>query len=99
MAVVYGYIYLMFSLITQVFKDYYGSPTNLTGLAFSGLGIGSIIGIALTTTISDRHIKRRKQAEGVTAKPEYRLQFVPLGAVLVPAGLFIYGWTVVYHIN
>ena len=30
-------------------------------------------------------------------KPEYRLRPLPVGAVLLPVGLFIYGWTAEYH--
>ncbi len=30
-------------------------------------------------------------------KPEYRLRSMPVGAILLPAGLFIYGWTAEYR--
>ncbi|KAI0882357.1 bicyclomycin resistance protein [Annulohypoxylon maeteangense] len=103
MAVTYGYLYLMFTTMTEVFQEYYGFTTSTVGLAFLGLGVGSMIGIILFSGTSDRYIQRKAaqadaeaQATGGTKagmKPEYRLPLLPLGAVFIPAGLFIYGWT------
>ena len=98
LAIVYGYLYLMFSSITQVFEENYGFASNIVGLVFLGLGVGSIIGIGLTSGTSDRNIKRLK-AKGQLVKPESRLQLVPVGGFLLPAGLFIYGWTCEYHVH
>ncbi|KAI5927548.1 MFS general substrate transporter [Camillea tinctor] len=98
MAVVYGYLYLMFSSITQVFQETYGFTPNLAGLAFLGLGVGSIIGIAVVSLTSDRQVKKQIEATG-SAKPEIRVQTVPIGNILLPAGLFIYGWTAEYHVH
>ncbi|KAI1451833.1 bicyclomycin resistance protein [Annulohypoxylon moriforme] len=106
MAVTYGYLYLLFTTMTEVFQGYYGFTTSTVGLAFIGLGVGSMIGILLFSGTSDRYIQRKAaQADaeaqatgGVKAgmKPEYRLPLLPLGAMLIPAGLFIYGWTAQY---
>lgn len=98
MAVVYGYLYLMFSSITQVFQETYGFTPNLAGLAFLGLGVGSIIGIAVVSLTSDRQIRKQMEATG-SAKPEVRVQTVPIGNILLPAGLFMYGWTAEYHVH
>lgn len=97
LAVVYGYLYLMFSSITQVFEENYGFASNIVGLVFLGLGLGSLIGIAITSGTSDRNIKRLK-AQGQEVKPEFRLRLVPIGGCLLPAGLFLYGWTCHYHV-
>ena len=32
-------------------------------------------------------------------KPEYRMQLLPIGAILLPAGFFIYGWTAQYRVH
>lgn len=32
-------------------------------------------------------------------KPEYRLKPLPLGAILLPAGFFLYGWTAQYKVH
>lgn len=108
-AVTYGYLYLMFTSMTQVFEQYYGFSTSLVGLSFIGLGVGSLIGVGLYSTTSDRYIKRKAAQADVLAestgtikegmKPEYRLPTLPFGALLLPVGLFIYGWTAQYQIH
>lgn len=99
MAVVYGYLYLMFTSITQVFQKFYGFNTQTAGLVFLGLGIGSMTGLTIFSSTSDKHLKKMSEKEGQGLKPEYRLQLLPLGAVLLPVGLFIYGWTAQYRVH
>ncbi|KAI0150096.1 bicyclomycin resistance protein [Hypoxylon sp. NC0597] len=109
MAVTYGYLYLMFTTITEVFQEYYHFSTSTVGLAFLGLGVGSMIGIALFSGTSDKYIQRKAAQADAAAqaaggaktgmKPEYRLPLLPLGAILIPAGLFIYGWTADYRVH
>ncbi|KAL1892478.1 hypothetical protein Sste5346_006988 [Sporothrix stenoceras] len=97
MAVVYGYLYLMFTSVTEVFETTYGFGTNTVGLVYLGLGVGSMAGMVFFSAMSDRYIKKMAAKEGQGMKPEYRLQMLPLGAVLLPIGFFIYGWTAEYH--
>ncbi|KAH7353966.1 benomyl/methotrexate resistance protein [Plectosphaerella cucumerina] len=102
-AIAYGYLYLMFTSITQVFIQYYGFTPGTAGLAFLGLGVGSLLGLAFFAGFSDRWLKRKaaqEKAAGLAAgrepgplKPEPRLITLPVGAVLLPAGLFWYGWS------
>jgi len=105
-AVVYGYLYLMFTSITQVFTAGYGfSPSNV-GLVFLGLGVGSMIGVLYFSIASDRTIKRKAAEADILAdaagteregmKPEYRLAPLRVGAIVMPLGFFIYGWTAEY---
>ena len=102
-AVVYGYLYLMFTSITTVFQTSYGfSPSNV-GLVYLGLGVGSLVGVAYFSISSDRNIKKKAaEADRIAAemgtepegmKPEYRLSPLIVGAVLLPLGFFFYGWT------
>jgi MFS family permease len=109
MAVTYGYLYVMFTSMTDVFERHYGFSTSLVGLAFLGLGVGSLGGVAIFGATSDRYIQRKADqadaaAEGTGVakegmKPEYRLPLLPFAATLLPAGLFIYGWTAEYKIH
>ena len=99
MAVVYGYLYLLFTSITEVFQEYYHFSTSTVGLVFLGLGIGSMVGLVFFSASSDRNIKKRAEKEGQGMKPEYRLQPLPIGALLLPVGFFIYGWTAEYHVH
>ncbi|ORY67008.1 bicyclomycin resistance protein [Pseudomassariella vexata] len=110
MAVTYGYLYVMFTSMTEVFQQYYGFSTSLVGLSFLGLGIGSLVGIFVFSSTSDRYMKRKSAEDDARAgasgtekeggmKPEYRLPFLLLGAVLLPIGLFTYGWTAEKHVH
>lgn len=96
-SVVYGYLYLLFTSITEVFEDYYNFSTDMVGLVYLGLGVGSLIGMAYFSGLSDRHIKSQAIKYGGGLKPEYRLHVLPVGAITMPIGFFIYGWTAQYH--
>jgi multidrug resistance protein len=108
-ALTYGYLYVMFTSMTEVFEEYYGFSTSLVGLAYIGLGVGSLLGVFLYSGTSDRYMKRKAaeadaaaEASGVARegmKPEYRLPMLPFGAALLPIGLFIYGWTAEYRVH
>jgi MFS family permease len=108
-ALTYGYLYLQFTTMTQVFQHQYGFSTALVGLSFLGLGIGSLIGVLIYSMTSDKYIKRKSEEADKLAeengtekkgmKPEYRLQLLPFGSLFIPAGLFIYGWTAQYKVH
>ncbi|KAH8766634.1 bicyclomycin resistance protein [Diaporthe sp. PMI_573] len=98
-AVVYGYLYLMFTSMTEVFQKTYHFSTSITGLVFLGMGVGSMAGLGYFSATSDRHIKKMSKIEGKGMKPEYRLKQLPVGAFLLPGGFFIYGWTAQYHVH
>ncbi|KAH6957866.1 major facilitator superfamily domain-containing protein [Ilyonectria sp. MPI-CAGE-AT-0026] len=94
LAVVYGYLYLLFTSITYVFEDIYGFNTKTVGLVYLGLGVGCMAGMALFAWDSSREIK--KMASTDEMKPELRLKLLPAAAVVFPLGFFIYGWTTDY---
>ena len=99
LAIVYSYLYLLFTSVTEVFELYYGFSTSIVGLVYLGLGVGSMISLVCYTMSSNRAIKKAIAANGCTgpAKPEIRLNLLPVGAVILPIGFFIYGWTTEYH--
>lgn len=99
-SVIYGYLYLLFTSISGVFMSNYGFDDSVVGLVFLGLGVGSLAGLVYFTMTSDR-IVREKSVEngGPGYKPEDRLAPLPIGAVLLPTGFFIYGWTAQYRVH
>lgn len=95
MAIIYGYLYLLFTTFAIVFEDNYGFTSGTVGLAYLGIGMGSIAGVTVFACISDRLMKKMSAESGM--KPEYRLPVMMYGAPLIPVGLFWYGWSIEAH--
>ena len=97
-AVVYGYLYLVFTTMTDVFENNYGFSTNIVGLTFIGVGLGMMTGVAAFGAISDRILVSKARANNGELKPEYRLSIMIPGGLCTPIGFFIYGWTAQYRV-
>ncbi|EWZ97444.1 hypothetical protein FOWG_01915 [Fusarium oxysporum f. sp. lycopersici MN25] len=101
----YAYLYLLFTSLTPLFMRIYHFNTVHAGLTFLGLGVGSMIGVAYFSVSSDKYMKKKAAAakeQGIddpaeSMRPENRLPPLRIGAVLLPAGFFIYGWTAEYQ--
>lgn len=96
-AIVYGYLYLLFTTFTFVFEQQYGFTTGQAGLVYLGLGIGSLLGLFIFGAASDRILKSQAKKNNGVFKPEFRLPPLVPGAILVPIGLFWYGWSAQAH--
>ncbi|EED23150.1 bicyclomycin resistance protein, putative [Talaromyces stipitatus ATCC 10500] len=101
LAIVYGYLYLLFTSFSEVFTTVYGFNTGTSGLSYLGIGVGNLCGLVYYSATSDRTMQRMAKMSKDTQdlKPEYRLPLLRVGAVLLPTGLFIYGWTVEYKVQ
>lgn len=125
-SVVYGFLYILLTTITEVFEATYGFSQGKAGLAYLGLstsplssslfysfshkpygfntyhganfpqGLGMVTGVLLCAFTSDWYLKKQHAIHG-EMKPEYRLPPMVLGGILIPIGLFLYGWTAQYH--
>lgn len=74
--------------------------TKIVGLVFIGLGVGSLMGLVFFSVASNRIVKAKVGPDGKgTCTPEDRLKVLPVGAIFLPAGFFIYGWTAQYHVH
>lgn len=91
---VYGYTYLLFTSFSALYENIYGFSQGSVGLTYLGFGIGCAIGLFLFGTLSDRAVKASVLKKGNGEwKPEYRLPPLLPGSLLVPVGLFWYGWS------
>ncbi|KAF8575740.1 MFS general substrate transporter [Ramaria rubella] len=93
MALIYGYLYLMFTTFPDLFSGIYGWGPGVSGLAYLGPGIGfmiaTVIGAKLLSKVYDKLCARN----GGRGKPEFRIPVMFLGSALVPIGLLWYGWS------
>lgn len=99
MAFVYGLLYLLFTTISEVFIGTYGFSQGISGLAFLGLGIGMMFGLVAFGLASDKLMKRMTAKNGGVMKPEFRFPPMIPASFLIPAGLFLYGWTAKYGVQ
>lgn len=93
MLVVYGYLYLIFTAIPTLFEQKYGFSSGNTGLAYIGLGIGASAGLVITGAMSDRIVTHLAARNGGERKPEYRIPLIMAAVLVLPIGLFWFGWT------
>jgi MFS family permease len=81
-----------------------GTSYNLFSLAHRKIrqadfvAVGNITGMIVYGLFSDRYIRYKKSQEGYF-KPEHRLPLMLLGAILLPVGLFLYGWSAEKHLH
>jgi multidrug resistance protein len=90
-AVGYGWMYILYITLPTTFIEEYGWARKKLGLAYLGVAVGNLIGMAIGFGVSDAIVKRRAAKGDV--RPENRL--VPMRYLwpLVGVGLVIYGWT------
>ncbi|KAI9726672.1 MAG: hypothetical protein M1834_008937 [Cirrosporium novae-zelandiae] len=96
-AINYGYLYLVFTTMTDVFEERYNISAGNVGLTYLGIGVGNVGGLIAVGAVSDMILK--KLAKGGELKPEYRLPPIIPGGFFVPIGLLWYGWTIEYNIH
>lgn len=71
-----------------VYQEQRGWNAGVGGLAFLGLAVGEIVGLAYTITDNTRY-----QRLGRQATPESRLPPAMVGAFALPIGMFSFAWT------
>lgn len=97
-ALLLGILYLFFGAFPLVFKTNHGFNAWQIGLSFMGILAGMIIGVFTDPVwhrIRTRLVQKLEAETGVqdASEPEFRLPPAILGAFLVPAGIFMFGWS------
>ncbi|XHF98610.1 hypothetical protein AWENTII_002158 [Aspergillus wentii] len=94
-AILLGILYLFFGAFRLVFEATYNMNLWQIGLTFSGIITGMIIAAAGSPIWCRirQHLVEKHEKETGDGEPEYRLPPAILGGVLIPVGLFWFGWT------
>ncbi|CAI6332900.1 unnamed protein product [Periconia digitata] len=87
-----GLVNMILSSLGSVFQFQYGFPPTTAGLAYLGLGIGGVCGLATTPHISDFFSKRRPHQDG-SKRPQHALPMMIIGGPMSSIGLWWYGWS------
>ncbi|KAL5342829.1 major facilitator superfamily domain-containing protein [Aspergillus crustosus] len=82
-------LYLKFSAVPLVFSTNHQFNVEQNGAVFSAVSVASIIGTALSVYGE----KLATQFGKMSSTPEGRLYFVCVESILMPIGLFWFGWT------
>ncbi|KAK3657841.1 hypothetical protein LTR56_002220 [Elasticomyces elasticus] len=94
-ALVYGILYLCFVAYPIVFSELRGWSSSMTGLAFCGIGVGSmivIVGEPLIRKMINAH-KPDPESETGDVPPEAMVSVVCIAAILLPVGELWFAWT------
>lgn len=89
---VYGIFYLIITTMPEAFsisRGWYGTVTTLPNISLFG---GVLVGCSLQMLATKRYARLLKANNGV-ALPEERFSLMIFTAWMMPAGIFIFGWT------
>ena len=95
MAAIYGILYLCFTAYPVVFAEARGWGAGAGGLAFGGIGAGTLLAVASEPLARRVHDMHAADADTGARPPEARILVVAAAAVLVPASLLWFAWTCV----
>ncbi|KAJ3574262.1 hypothetical protein NPX13_g4423 [Xylaria arbuscula] len=92
LAVIYGTLYLMFAAFPIIFNAQRNWSEGISGLAFLGIAVGTVISVA---AFGFDQVRYRKicEANGGGPVPEARLPLAVIGSFFLPVGLFLFAWT------
>ncbi|KAK4235180.1 major facilitator superfamily domain-containing protein [Achaetomium macrosporum] len=94
----FGILYIVLSTFASLWMERYDQTEAQSGLHYLALVMGYTFAAQMGARLTDRiwHYLKAKAGNKDTA-PEYRVPLMVPGAVLIPTGLFIYGWTAERH--
>ena len=88
----------LYSLYAQYESIWTSSPYNFSktqvGLAYLGPAVGFVIIAVITVLYIDKIYNYFAELNQDDGQPEYRLPLANIGAVFLPASLFMFGWTI-----
>lgn len=88
-----AFLYTLLTTTSSIFQEDYSWSSESAGLAYLGLGFGSLVGLILFAKTSDVIVSRLTKANNNTFEPEMRIVTAFLPAVLIPVSFFWYGWS------
>ncbi|KAK6949555.1 hypothetical protein Daesc_009638 [Daldinia eschscholtzii] len=94
----FGILYLVLSTFATLWIERYEQSETQSGLNYIALVIGYTIAAQVGSRMMDRLWAYLKARAGNNTAPEYRVPLMIPGAILIPLGLLIYGWTAEKHL-
>ena len=99
-AFLYGVVYLVLTTMPTLWTMRYHEAIDIAGLNYISLGVGYLFGAQSTARLNDviYHLLKDRSGETI-GQPEYRLPLLVPGSILVPGGIFWYGWSAQAHLH
>ncbi|KAJ5706747.1 hypothetical protein N7488_006548 [Penicillium malachiteum] len=98
MGFIYGFLYLCFEAYPIAFQEIRGWNDGVGALPFVGVACGVFIGCGIIISFSLTRYRNIIRRTG-SVNPEERLIPMMIGGILLPAGIFWFGWTSSPHIT
>ncbi|KAJ5640799.1 hypothetical protein N7528_000424 [Penicillium herquei] len=98
MGFIYGFLYLCFEAYPIAFQEIRGWNDGVGALPFVGVACGVFIGCGIIISFSLARYRNIIRRTG-SVNPEERLIPMMIGGILLPAGMFWFGWTSSPHIT
>jgi hypothetical protein len=86
-------MYLMLSTFPTLFSNVYHQSTGTGSLNYIAMGVGFFLSVQISAPINDRIYRRLKAKNNNVGRPEFRVPLLFVGSLLIPVGLFWYGWS------
>jgi MFS family permease len=93
MAYLYGIMYLMLFTFPGLWTERYHEATGISSLNFISMALGFFIGAQVAARLNDAIYQRLKKKNNGVGNPEYRVPMMIPASLLLPIGLFWYGWS------
>ncbi|KAK1981460.1 major facilitator superfamily transporter [Colletotrichum cereale] len=93
----FGMLYIVLSTFATLWIERYGQTESQSGLHYIALVIGYTIAAQVGGKLMDRLWRYLKARSGDNTAPEYRVPLMIPGAILIPLGLLLYGWSAERH--
>ncbi|KAK2763178.1 MFS siderochrome iron transporter 1 [Arachnomyces sp. PD_36] len=93
MAIIYGTLYMLFGAFPIVFQQKLGWSEGVGGLAFIGVAVGMLFGLAYSILDGRRYNRVANKSPNGEAPPEARLPPCIVASLVLPIGLFWFAWT------
>jgi len=96
---VFGVLYLVLATFPRLWTSptYYNESIQISGLNYISLGIGFFVGTQVAAKTADRIYKKLKARNNEVGCSEFRVPLMFPGAVMIPIGLVMYGWSAQYR--
>ncbi|KAB8255654.1 major facilitator superfamily domain-containing protein [Aspergillus pseudonomiae] len=88
-----GLLYTLLTTTSSFFQEFYRWSLETAGLAYMGLGLGSLVGLIVFAKTSDLLTVRLTKANNGIFQPEMRIVTAFLPALFIPVSFFWYGWS------